>query len=150
MRVDVVISGRPPHINTQQTGTVSRTLLQNVQVLSAGQRLHKDADGQPVQAPVVNLLVTPAQAEMLSLAGNETRIQLVLRNPMDVEPADPPGTAVAKLFGGTAEPATGPKVIVRRVPELRAAAPLPTREPVRREEFIVEVLHGAKRTESRF
>ncbi len=29
---------------------------------------------------VVNLLVTPEEAEILSLAGNETRIQLVLRN----------------------------------------------------------------------
>jgi pilus assembly protein CpaB len=149
MRVDVVISGRPPHVNTQQTGTVSRTLLQNVQVLSAGQRLHTDADGKPVQAPVVNLLVTPAQAEMLSLAGSETRIQLVLRNPMDVEAADPPGTAVAKLFGGAAAPAVPPRTFVRAA-AARVAAPLVAREPVRREPFVMEVLHGAKRTESRF
>jgi pilus assembly protein CpaB len=150
MRVDVVISGRPPHVNTQQTGTVSRTLLQNVQVLSAGQRLHKDADGKPLQTPVVNLLVTPAQAEMLSLAGSETRIQLVLRNPMDIERADPPGTAVAKLFGGAAEPPPTRIIAARRAPEVHRIPPPPNREPARREQFVMEVLHGARRTESRF
>ena len=150
MRVDVVISGRPPHVNTQQTGTVSRTLLQNVQVLSAGQRLHKDVDGKPVQAPVVNLLVTPAQAEMLSLAGSETRIQLVLRNPMDVDQADPPGTAVAKLFGGSAQPPAARVVTSPRVAHARRVPVPPVRVPARRETFVMEVLHGARRTESRF
>ena len=60
---------------------MSKTLLQNIEVLSAGQNFQKDAEGKPVQVQVVNLLVTPEQAEILSLASNETRIQLVLRNP---------------------------------------------------------------------
>jgi len=80
MRVDVLITGLPPGGNAFD-GPKVRTLLQNIQVLSAGVNFQKDREGKPEQAQVVNLLVTPAQAEILSLASNETHIQLVLRNP---------------------------------------------------------------------
>src|SRR6266849_4682284 len=67
MRVDVLISGNPPGGNNSQ-GTLSKTLLQNIEVLSAGQDFKKDAEGKPIQVQVINLLVTPQQAEVLSLA----------------------------------------------------------------------------------
>ena len=60
-----------------------KTLLQNIEVLSAGTDIQKDAEGKPQQVQVVNLLVTPDQAELLSLASNQAKIQLVLRNPLD-------------------------------------------------------------------
>ena len=69
---------------------------------------HKDQEGKPEQAQVVNLLVTPSQAEVLSLASNETHIQLVLRNPMDTELSTPPGTILSNLFGGARAPAPSP------------------------------------------
>jgi pilus assembly protein CpaB len=53
--------------------------------------------GELVQ--VVNLLVTPEQAQVLSLAINETRIQLVLRNPLDTQASKTTGTAMASLYG---------------------------------------------------
>ena len=62
---------------------MTKTLLQNIEVLSAGQDFKKDAEGKPVTVQVVNLLVTPEQAEKLSLARSQTTIQLVLRNPLD-------------------------------------------------------------------
>ena len=79
---------------------MTKTLLQNMEVLSAGQDMQKDAEGKPVSVPVVNLLVTPEQAEILSLASNEMRIQLVLRNPLDTQTVTTPGTAVSNLFTG--------------------------------------------------
>src|SRR5438132_2598867 len=100
MRVDVLIAGNPP--GAQPAGTQVKTVLQNIQVLSAGQNFQKDTEGKPVSTPVVNLLVTPEQAELLSLASNETRIQLVLRNPLDNQPGKTPGIAMAGLFGGGA------------------------------------------------
>src|SRR4051812_11137846 len=75
MRVDVLVSGTGPG-KSQSDGPRVRTLLQNIEVLSAGANLQKDNDGKPVQVPVVNLLVTPEQAELLSLASNQTKIQL--------------------------------------------------------------------------
>ena len=67
MRVDVLISGIPPGAQAQ-FGAKVKTLLQNIEVLSAGQNYQKDAEGKPVAVPVVNLLVNPEQAELLSLA----------------------------------------------------------------------------------
>ena len=70
MRVDVLISGNTPGSASNQ-GTITRTLLQNVEVLSAGQDFKKDAEGKPVVVQVINLLTTPEQAEQLSLAAGQ-------------------------------------------------------------------------------
>jgi pilus assembly protein CpaB len=83
MHVDVLISGTPPS-GTGGLGT-QRTLLQNIEVLSAGQDFKKDSEGKPIAVQVVNLLVTPEQAEQLSLASHQTTIQLVLRNPLGLD-----------------------------------------------------------------
>jgi pilus assembly protein CpaB len=105
MRVDVLISGRPPGQDNSKLGTESRTLLQNIQVLSAGTDYQKDSEGKAKTVQVVNLLVTPEQAELLSLASNQVRIQLVLRNPLDTKVAPVTGTATSNLFAGpNAEP----------------------------------------------
>jgi len=126
MRVDLLISGMPPGGTNTNLGTQTRTLLQNIEVLSAGQNLQKDAEGKPISVPVVNLLVTPEQAEILSLASNETRIQLVLRNPLDTEEAKAPGTALAYLYEGT--PAGRGKGLKGNA-EVRPVAPRAPRNP---------------------
>ena len=95
MRVDVLITGNPPGNRT----TVTKTILQNILVLSAGKTLQTDASGKPVDAPNVTLLVTPQQAELLTLAGNEGRIQLVLRNGGDQNIENTTGLSLAALYG---------------------------------------------------
>ena len=107
MRVDVLISGRPPGQDNAKLGTESRTLLQNIQVLSAGTDYQKDSEGKAKTVQVVNLLVTPEQAELLSLATNQVRIQLVLRNPLDTKIAPVLGTATSNLFSGPNAAPTG-------------------------------------------
>ena len=151
--VDVLIAGNPPGGN-QAAGTVTKTLLQNVEILSAGATIQKDAEGKPVSVPTVNLLLTPAQAEIMSLASNEARIQLVLRNPTDKEEAKPPGTAMAYLFnGGVAPPpaaaGSAPRSVVRRLPPPPPAPPKvvvpPPPPPIN-----VEVIHGSRKIEQKF
>src|SRR5574341_1532016 len=100
LRVDVLVLGQPPG-GGGATGTITKTILQNIEVLSAGQNIEKDAQGKPVTVQVVNLLVTPEQAETLSLISNDMRIQLVLRNPLDTKEVQTPGTAAANVFTGT-------------------------------------------------
>jgi pilus assembly protein CpaB len=95
MRVDVLVTGRPPNFN----GTITETVLQNIVVLSAGQVLQPESRGQAINAPVVTLLVTPEQAETLTLAGNEGRIQLVLRNGSDQTSTKTPGRETRELYG---------------------------------------------------
>lgn len=99
MRVDVLVTGHPPGSDADMTNTV----LQNMQVLSAGTTIQPDARGQAIQAPTVTLLATPEQSETLTLANGEGRIQLVLRNSSDQEVKDTPGRYVAELYGQAAK-----------------------------------------------
>jgi pilus assembly protein CpaB len=149
MRVDVLITGTPQGNNSGAANTQVKTILQSIEVLSAGQNYQKDAEGKPVVVQVVNLLVTPDQAEVLSLASNETRLQLILRNPLDTKATEPPGTAMAALFGGA--PAAAPKA---PRPRPRAAVipvkTAPKAEVIALPPYKIEVFNGAKQTEAKF
>lgn len=138
MRVDVLISGMPPGTVNPAEGPRVRTLLQNIQVLSAGTDIQKDSEGKPKQVQVVNLLVTPEQAELLSLASSQTHIQLVLRNPLDTQQAKTQETAAANLFtdAGTPPP---PK----RMGGTRRVVPPPARF------YLVQIFNGAKKSEEK-
>jgi pilus assembly protein CpaB len=148
MRVDVLITGVPPGADTEN-GPAVKTLLQNIQVLSAGANIEKDREGKPQQAQVVNLLVTPDQAEILSLAGNETRIQLILRNPLDTGVTTPPGTVMSELFGQPkGRPPARPSIEPRSAPVPAPASRIePPAVPSLR---TVEVLNGPVHTQARF
>jgi len=150
--VDVLIAGNPPNGN-QAVGTVTKTLLQNVEILSAGATIQKDAEGKPVSVPTINLLLTPAQAEIMSLASNEARIQLVLRNPTDKEEAKPPGTAMAYLFnGGVPPPPAAPAATAARPVRRPPPPPPPAKEvvPPPPPPINVEVIHGSRKVEQKF
>jgi pilus assembly protein CpaB len=118
MRVDVLVSGNPP--GSANEGVVTETILQNIQVLSAGTDIQRDATGKPLQVQVVNLLVTPEQAELLSLASNSLKIQLVLRNPLDTQMTKVPAAGMGNLFG---TPTPAPKEHAARGPAKPAAKP---------------------------
>jgi pilus assembly protein CpaB len=134
MRVDVLVAGG--NGDASRNGILSRTVLQNIEVLSAGQKIEKTADGKPQDAQVVNLLVTPDQAETLSLASSETKVQLVLRNPLDTKEEKTHGTSVAALFGlpEAPKPVAAPVVVARTAPP---PPPAPT----------IEIFSGTKRSE---
>jgi pilus assembly protein CpaB len=159
MRVDVVISGQRPNGDSSM-GTQTRTLLQNLEVLSAGTDFKKDPEGKPVQVQVINLLVTPDQAELLSLASTQTQIQLVLRNPLDREVTKTPGTALALLFSGGKMKPEGEQAAASkpRAPRAAAAAgprlplaPMAEMLPPKREEpFVMEIISGTKKAEQKF
>ena len=87
-RVDVVATVSP----SGQTGDMtSKVILTNVQVLAAGTKIERDTDkNKPMPVSVVTLLVDPEEAERLTLASTEGKIQLALRNPLDkTMPATP-------------------------------------------------------------
>ncbi|MBZ5725777.1 MAG: Flp pilus assembly protein CpaB [Acidobacteriia bacterium] len=154
MHVDVLISGSGPTGNAG-LGTLTKTLLQNIEILSAGQDFRKDAEGKPIPVAVVNVLVTPAQAEILSLASSSTSIRLVLRNPLDKEESKPPGTALAYLFAGGAKRL--PEASAERPParpRTAPAAPRPLAQelpPARKETpFVMEIISGVSKSETKF
>jgi pilus assembly protein CpaB len=154
MRVDVLVAGSPPGGTT--VGNITRTLLQNIQVLSAGQNYQKDAEGKPVLVSVVNLLVTPDQAEILNLATQQT-IQLVLRNPTDKEVVKTPGAATASLFTGTSiklpkfsmgDASEGSDV--PRKPRTEPAPPVAPTPASKPQTVRIEVFEGTRKSESTF
>jgi pilus assembly protein CpaB len=139
MRVDVLISGIPPGALTASTeGPQVRTLLQNIEVKSAGTDIERDGQGKPQQVQVVNLLVTPEQAESLSLASGQTRIQLVLRNPLDTQVAAVNGNTMGRLFTRVGAASPSPLVLPRKA---QRSSP---------EFYSVEVLNGSKGSTARF
>jgi pilus assembly protein CpaB len=149
-RVDVLVTGVLPGAPAQ-TGSFTKTVLQNIEVLSAGHNIQRDAEGKPVPAQVVNLLVTPEQAEILSLISNEMRIQLVLRNPLDTKEVSTNGVAEASVFTGVAAPPEAPKPAPVRPRPAAASAPVLAKrtEPVVIP-ITVEVIQGSKRSSAKF
>jgi pilus assembly protein CpaB len=145
-RVDVLISGTPPN-GGATTGTLEKTLLQNVQVLSAGQSLEKDPAGKPISVTVVNLLVKPEDAELLILATSQTRVQLVLRNPTDNVEVKTPGTSVAHLFLGVKGPVV-PDIVERRPRAVKPAVVVPVVKEA--PPVTVEVIQGDSRSTVKF
>jgi pilus assembly protein CpaB len=135
MRVDVLISGGSSGAGAASAGTQVKTLLQNIQVLSAGTDIQKDAEGKPQQVQVVNLLVSPEQAEVLSLASSEAHLQLVLRNPLDTKILAIPGTAMSTLFAENKSPAPP-------VHEARGTKRSATSSKL----YSIEVVNGSQRT----
>jgi pilus assembly protein CpaB len=147
MRVDVLVSGTAPGAPSAD-GPKVKTLLQNIEVLSAGSDIQKDAEGKPVQVSVVNLLVTPEQAELLSLASNQTRIQLVLRNPLDTDTPKTPSIAMARVLSdGTPAPKPAPTTAHRKAP---AALEKIQEKPAPPRVLLVQVINGGKHTEEKF
>ena len=146
MRVDVLVTGKPQGGEESLTTTV----LQNILVLSAGQTIQADSRGQAINAPTVSLLVTPQQAETLTLANNEGRIQLVLRNGSDQAIEKTPGRRVAELYGVKIKPqptpgAEPPKHKIKPpAPPVQVVAVAPKPLPPAPDEVIV--IRGTQKT----
>ncbi len=97
-RVDVLATVMP---GTNRNETTTRIILQNIQVLTADQTYQTDPTGEPVLVTVVTLLVEPDAAEALTLAATEGKIQLALRNTLDVDSVRTGGVKINTLVQGT-------------------------------------------------
>jgi pilus assembly protein CpaB len=141
--VDVLVTAR--------SGNEARSAvaLQGVKVLATGRRLAADTsssgsgagEGQSQNNAVVTLLVTPWQAELLTLAATEGHIQLALRNPLDVQSAPTTGAALTQLIpSGPVPKRTETTRVVPRRAQPAATAPFAG----------VEVYNGPKRAVTTF
>ena len=131
-RVDVVATISPTQLPQDST---SKVILTNVQVLAAGTKIERDTEkNKPIAVTVVTLLVDPGDAERLTLAATEGKIQLALRNPLDKEAPKTVGVRPAVLVGTAAPPR-----VVTRVVAGKPAPPPPPADPT------VEIIRGDKR-----
>lgn len=134
-RVDVMLTldkkdGRPQ--------AITKTLLQNVQTLAAGQSVTRDKEGKAQTVTVITLLVSPDDAELLALAAKEGRLQLALRNTLDTMPVATSGARADKLTPSSGAPAPNR-------PQRARAAPVPRANPT-----VVEGYRGGERTLTTF
>jgi pilus assembly protein CpaB len=134
--VDVLVTGAA---GVQGSTNITKTILENIRVLAAGQQIEQDKEGKPHTVPVITLLVTPEDANKLTMAANEGKIQLSLRNTIDTKKADPPPVFQATLFGGAPAPTHTSKRPKGAPPAPPVAAP-----------YVVEVIRGGKRETSTF
>ena len=118
---------------------ITKTLLQNVQTLAAGQSVTRDKEGKPQTVTVITVLVTPDDAELLALAAKEGRLQLALRNTLDTLAVSTSGARADKLSPSAASSAPN------RPQRTRAAAPTPRANPT-----VVEGYRGGERTLTTF
>ena len=78
-KVDVqVVTGRG-----ERSDTTVRTALEGLKVLSVTPQAEMSSQGNTL--PVVTLLATPREADILALADSGARVRLALRNPLDDE-----------------------------------------------------------------
>jgi pilus assembly protein CpaB len=140
-RVDVLLTGSPQGSNEPQTTTV----LENVAVIATGQKLERNSAGEPQSAPVVTLLVSPDDAERLTLAITQGHIQLALRNPLDTKQEDVAAVKSNSLYKNGVEPtpaAAAPHARSKHI-VVQALPPTPTA-------YTVEVYKGDKKEEDKF
>jgi pilus assembly protein CpaB len=137
-RVDVVATVSPTQ---NQQDMTSKVILTDVAVLAAGTKIERDAEkDKPVAVNVVTLLVSPDESERLTLAANEGKIQLALRNPLDKESPKTLGIKSAALLG-TAPPARPlPRGLPSKGAPEKVAAAASAPEPT-----TVEIIRGDKR-----
>jgi pilus assembly protein CpaB len=128
----------------KKADTTSKVVLTNVQVLAAGTKMEQDGEGgKPMPVTVVTLLVVPEQAERLTLASTEGKIQLALRNPLDQSSPVTAGVRPAGLLGD----APAPKLVAPARSRF-VRPPAPVLAAVHVEPTVtVEMIRGDKRSE---
>ncbi len=136
-RVDILLTGTPNGSSESQTTTV----LQNVAVIAAGQRLERNAAGDAQNTPVITLLVSPDDAERLTLASSEGRIQLSLRNPLDTQQDEVAAANARGLYKGGTPAAPPPAVHPHPVKYQKSQQPAASPPSV----LSIEVYQGDKK-----
>jgi len=129
--VDVLVTLRPDGGASPR----NQIVLQDVEVLTIGQKLEPDPQGKPETVNVVTLLLTPEDAQKLMLASSQGGIQFVLRNGADHTKVKAMPVEMAQLSGGSPSPTA-------------AVTPRP-HSPIR-EPYVVETILGDKRTTKSF
>jgi pilus assembly protein CpaB len=118
---------------------LTATVLQDVQIITAGQKMQPDPDGKPNAVAVVTLLVTPDDAEKVVLASSQGTVHFVLRNGSDhTHTNDNP--ANLSDFGELQKPHP---TVVAQAPRTAPAAPP-------RQSYSIETVRGDKQSVETF
>ena len=137
--VDLLMTFTPPGSTSPMP--VTETVLQNVEVLTAGQTIAPDPQGKPQSVGVVTLLLSAQDAQKLQLASGQGNIQFVLRSGADQKTAELRPTSLDELLVGSHKAA--PVVAAPGVRRPKKATP---QNPI----YMLEVIQGTKRSVEKF
>jgi len=131
--------------------SASKVILQNVRVLASGQSTEMKKEGGAVEVKTVTLQVTPEQAEILALASNAGKLQLVMRNMVDRETIATKGADTVSLFQGRLSGKGSTSSLAQAVVSKPAGSKKPKQEAVPSQETltrttVVELIRGNERT----
>ncbi len=118
-------------------GTITQTVLQDVEVLTAGQTIEPDPQGKPQAVDVVTLLLTPGDSQKLQLATTQGTVQFVLRNGTDTKTAELQAARLDQIV-----PMPRPPAVVMKSGKRVVVKPKPS--------YVVEVVQGTKTTVNKF
>lgn len=121
-------------------GPVTQTILQDVEVVTAGEKIEPDPQGKPQTVNVVTLLLNPDDSQKILLASTQGPIQFVLRSGADQGKVTLSPTRLEQLVASVKPPAPPVRTIKR-------TAPPPPRPP---EVYLIEVIEGDKRSVEKF
>jgi len=145
--VDVLVTSKLENAPTPLT----QTILANVEVLTAGQKIEPDPQGKPETVSVVTLLLKPEEGEKLVLASAQGQIQFVLRNGADQNTPDTKPVDMTDLMVGAKKPVAPKPIVVAAKRVVRPAAPkaAEVQKPAA-VWYEVETIAGAKRSVEKF
>ena len=131
---------------------MTQTILQNVEVITAGQKSQPDPTGKPETVNVVTLLLNPEDAEKVILATLQSSIQFVLRNGADTQTPIMRAVSTEELMGGNpskkstevAQQQVGP---VRRHPRIVKKEAETVKVPA---SYTVEIINGKDKSQAKF
>jgi pilus assembly protein CpaB len=121
-RVDILSDIKIP----ESKENFSKIILQNINVLTAGQIWERRGDSKPMVVNTVTLELGPEQAEVMNLASNEGKIRLALRSKRDETHVATSGVILSQLVSR----------------QIKA----PEKAPQAKEERSVEVIKGLERS----
>lgn len=137
--VDVLVSLTQPG---EQKGQITKTILENILVLSVGTEDQETVDNKTKTVTVVTLEVNLEEAEKLSLAVDQGTIQLALRGYSDSDQILTKGTTVPTLLKSYATASNEPvKVEPVKVSEEKTAIPA-AKPRIARRPLVIEVING--------
>jgi pilus assembly protein CpaB len=133
--VDVLVSLEQPGEQREQ---ITKTVLENILVLSVGSEAQESTDKTTKKVTVVTLEVNLEEAEKLALAVNQGSIQLALRSYADSDQILTKGITVPTLLKSYATASNEPV----KVTETKTAIPAATKPRIR--PWVIEVINGDK------
>lgn len=132
--VDVLVTYHMPN----SLEPITATILQDVQVLAAGQKFQPDPEGKATSVDVVTLLVKPDDAERVVLASSQGMVHFVLRNGTDRETVKNNALQLSALTGGTPAPKTV------------STGPAKQMRPTAMSAYVIETVTGGKQSVETF